>query len=341
MDYRTLPKIELHRHLEGNFSPRVLYHMAQKNHLSFPRDYEEFKAKLQFPKDSPPDFFLFLSKFYNTWYKSLDDVHEVVYTSMKEMALDDNLAYLELRFNPIHYAIHCGFDPVDTLNTVLSALRQAVDERGIFARYLITFNRGFQKQEEMKGLLTRFQKEADLTGVVGLDLAGDEVNFPPELFTDFFQYAHAQGFKATFHAGEVSSPEQIRCAVMDNQALRIGHGVSLIQDPSLLQQMKDKEVTFEMCPISNYQTGAWADTPNHPIKRLLREGLKVTLNSDDPTVQNSELYDEYKVAHEKMGLTLDELARLNHNSIDGCFLSDQEKQKLRRDFDAEWKKAVQ
>ncbi len=341
MDYRILPKIELHRHLEGNFSPRVLYHMAQKNNLSFPRDFEEFKAKLQFPKDSPPDFFLFLSKFYNTWYKSLDDVHEVVYTSMKEMALDDNLMYLELRFNPIHYAIHCGFDPVDSLNTVLTALRKAVAERGIFTRYLITFNRGFQKQDEMKSLLQRFQKEADLDGVVGLDLAGDEVNYPPELFTDFFQYAHAQGFKSTIHAGEVSSPEQIRCAVMDNLALRIGHGVSLIQDENLLEQMKSKQVTFEMCPISNYQTGAWADTANHPIKRLLREGVKVTLNSDDPTVQNTELYDEYKAAHKQMGLSLDELAQLNRNSIDGCFLCAHDKQELRKNFEQKWKKTLQ
>lgn len=341
MDYRILPKIELHRHLEGNFSPKVLYKMARKNHLDFPQDYEEFKAKLQFPKNAPPDFFLFLSKFYNTWYRSLEDVHEVVYDSMKEMASDDNLIYLELRFNPLHYAIHCGFDPVDSLNTVLTALRKAVEERGILVRYLITFNRGFQKQEEMKNLLKRFQKEADLSGVVGLDLAGDEVNFPPELFTDFFQYAHAQGFKSTIHAGEVTQPDQIRIAVTDNLALRIGHGVSLIQDPVLMEQMKDKQVAFEMCPISNYQTGAWPDTPNHPLKRLLREGLRVTLNSDDPTVQNTELYDEYQIAHEKMGLTPDELARLNYNAIDGCFLSASEKQNLRNDFELQWKKAAE
>lgn len=340
MKYQILPKVELHRHLEGNFSPHVLYKMAQKNQLDFPSDYEEFKAQLQFPKDSTPDFFLFLSKFYNMWYKSLDDVYEVIYTSMKELGVTDNLLYLELRFNPLHYAVRCGFDPVDSLNTVLMALRKAVQERGMFVRYLITFNRGFQKQDEMIGLLKRFQNEADMMDVVGLDLAGDEVNYPPELFTGFFEYAHAQGFKSTIHAGEISGPDQVWCCIEKNYASRIGHGAAAMRDGKLREALKEKHIVLEMCPISNYQTGAWPNMAMHPVKSLLREGVMTTLNSDDPTVQNTELYDEYRIAYEEMGLSMSELAQLNYNAIEGCFLPAEEKALLRRDFAAKWSNAV-
>lgn len=340
MNYKILPKVELHRHLEGNFHPAVLYKMAQKNHLDFPTDYEEFKANLRFPHGSPPDFFLFLSKFFNIWYKSLDDVYEVVYESMKHLGTDDNLLYLELRFNPLHYAVRCGFDPVDTFKIVLTALNAAVKERGMNVRYLITFNRGFQKQEEMSHLLDRFIKETRMEGIVGLDLAGDEVNFPPELFTDFFQYAHANGYKSTIHAGEISGPDQVWCSVLKNYASRIGHGVAVVRDEKLRDMIKEKGIILEMCPISNYQTGAWPDTAMHPVKTLLRQGVMTTLNSDDPTVQHTELYDEYRVAHEEMGLTFEELVQLNHNAIQGCFLSNPEKQTLLRNFSHQWEHSV-
>ncbi|MGL4525004.1 MAG: adenosine deaminase [Spirochaetia bacterium] len=336
MNYKKIPKIELHRHLEGNFSPGVLYKMAQKYGLDYPQDYDEFKKSLQFPKDSPPDFLLFLSKFFNGWYGDLHDVDEVVYHSMYEMANEDNLKYLEVRFNPLHYAVRKGFDPAETLNVVIAALDRAVSERKIYVRYLMTFNRGFQKQEEMIETLKRFQAEADLSHVVGIDLAGDEVKYPPELFSDFFDYVQQQNFDVTIHGGEVSGPDQVWTCIRDNHAKRIGHGVAITKDEALLEYVKKQAVAIESCPISNYQTGAWADTKNHPIRDFLRKGLLVTLNSDDPTVQNTELYDEYQIAHESMGLSMDELKQLNINAIHTAFLSPTEKAALLKRFEDDW-----
>jgi adenosine deaminase len=336
IDYAILPKIELHRHLEGHFHLETLYRMSRKNHLDFPDQFDDFCKMVQFPKNSPPDFHLFLSKFYNGWYSDLEDVYYVAYNSMKHIGEGENLHYLELRFNPMHYAVKQGFDPVDTLSVVIDALNRAVQEKKYFVRYLLTFNRGFNTAQEMIEQLKRYQEHVDLSGVVGIDLAGDEVKYPPELFKDFFDYSHAQGFQHTIHAAEVTPADQVWTAIRDLHAKRIGHGIGACDDKNLLQHMKDNHITFEMCPISNHQTAAWADTATHPIKRLLEQGVPVTLNSDDPTVQNTTLNDEYKTAVETMGMSFDQLKLMNKTAIDSSFLDDASKSKLHFSFDMAW-----
>jgi adenosine deaminase len=128
------------------------------------------------------------------------------------------------------------------------------------------------------------------------------------------------GCKSTIHAGEVSPPGQIWSAVKQLHASRIGHGVTLITDEKLQQTLIENNITLEMALTSNYQTNAWADTANHPLRALFDRGVNVTLNSDDPTVQGVNLTDDYEKAHTLLGFTLDELIKLNINALNAAFI---------------------
>lgn len=330
---KTFPKIELHRHLEGTFALTTLHRMAMRNRLDVPDDFAAFCKLVQFPVDSEPDFLKFLSLFRNTWYRSLDDVTEIVHDSVAEMA-DDGIFYIELRFSPEHFADHNGFDRVDTTRAVIAAADAAAADAGFDIRYLITFNRSKQTQEEMASLY-RILRDMEEERVVGLDLAGDELNYPPELFADFFREVRDDGvFRSTIHAGEVTPAWQIWSAIEDLGADRIGHGVAAIQDRELQGYLSDHAIALEQCITSNYQTGSWADERNHPLGRLHRAGVPVTINSDDPSIQNATLTRDYVKAAEYFALSVDDLVALNQRAIDTAFLTDDQKRDLTKRYDA-------
>jgi adenosine deaminase len=323
----SFPKVELHRHLEGTFALPTLHRMALRNRLDVPEGFDAFCRLVQFPADSEPDFLRFLSLFRNTWYRSLDDVTEIVHDSVAEMA-GDGVFYIELRFSPEHFAEHNGFDRTTTTRAVIAAAGEAARETGIDIRYLITFNRSKQTQEEMAELY-RILRELDLPGIVGIDLAGDELNYPPELFADFFRAVRSDGrYRSTIHAGEVTPAAQIWSAIRDLGANRIGHGVAAIHDEELQHYLSDEGVALEQCITSNYQTGSWADERSHPLGALHRRGVPVTINSDDPSIQNATLSHDYVKAVDYFGFTIDDLVALNQRAIDAAFLDDGEKSAL-------------
>ena len=324
---RLFPKVELHRHLEGTFPVEKLFELSLKNGLDMPRDFEAFKREVQFPKDAQPDFLLFLTKFRNHWYRSLYDVYFITYHSVRAFR-DDGLYYIELRFSPEHFALENGFDRREITQLVVDAGDQAARETGLQLRYLLTFNRGKQDENEMLKLYGRL-KGLPSDRIVGVDLAGDERSFPPERFRNFFAAVRADGrFRSTVHAGEVTGPGQIWTAVRELHADRIGHGTSAIEDPALQEHLRERGIALEQCITSNYQTGAWADERNHPIAALFRRGVPVTMNSDDPFIQNTDLTDDYLKAVEYFGFTLEDLVQLNLNALKAAFVSEEERRLL-------------
>jgi adenosine deaminase len=328
---KHFPKVELHRHLEGTFPVDKLHQLSLKNNLERPRDFESFKKEVQFPKDSSPDFLTFLTKFRNDWYRNFDDVYFITYHSVKEL-VEDGLVYCELRFSPEHFAIENDFNRTDITKLVVKAGNTAAREAGLKIRYLLTFNRSKQTSAEMIELYNRL-KELRIPEIVGIDLAGDETNFPPENFRDFFDVVEADGlYKSTIHAGEVSPSGQIWEAINSLHASRIGHGTSAIDDPALQELLKRRRIALELCITSNYQTGSWEDERNHPIGALYRTGVPVTLNSDDPFIQSTDLTDDYIKAVDYFGFDLQDLVQLNLNAIEASFLLEQERQSLRQEY---------
>lgn len=328
---RAFPKMELHRHLEGTFALPTLHRIAMANKLPYSADFQEFKKAVQFPRDSEPDFLTFLSKFKNDWYRSHQDVYDIVHDSVMDF-VSDGLFFIELRFSPEHFAFHNDFDRLEITNLVIDAANSAAEKTGVLIRYLITFNRGKQDQYEMIKLYNAI-RGLKRPEIVGIDLAGDELQSPPEQFTEFFKVVRDDGvYQATIHAGEVSPSKQIWDAIDLLHARRIGHGTSTIDDPALQKRLADEGVVLEQCITSNYQTGSWADEKHHPLGRLYRNDVPVTINSDDPTIQDTDLTDDYVKACSYFDLTLEDLVKLNLIAIEGTFLPDTEKTELKNRY---------
>jgi adenosine deaminase len=328
---KRFPKLELHRHLEGTFPVEKLHQLSLKNNLERPRDFVTFKNEVQFPKDSSPDFLTFLTKFRNDWYRSLDDVYFITYHSVREL-IHEGLCYCELRFSPEHFALENDFDRAEVTKLIVQAGNTAAKEVGLEIRYLLTFNRSKQTSAEMIELYNRL-KRLDIAEIVGIDLAGDEINYPPEQFLDFFALVESDGlYKSTIHAGEVTPSGQIWEAIRDLHADRIGHGTSTIDDEALQEYLKQQGIALELCITSNYQTGSWEDERTHPIGALFRNGVPVTLNSDDPFIQNTDLTDDYMKAVEYFGFDVQDLIQLNLNAVAASFLPEQERTRLRSGY---------
>ena len=328
--WRKFPKIELHRHLEGTFDLETLFRIAQKNKLNVPKDFPSFKKTFQFPKDSKPDFHLFLSKFKNDWYRSLDDVYNITYASVKSFKTD-NLFYIELRFNPEHFALFNDFNREEVTKLILAAGNKAAAEIGVKIKYLISFNRG---QYAADYFITLYKKILALgkPEIVGIDLSGDEVNYPVKQFSSLFHAINQDGqYKSTIHAGEVTPASEIWEAVKA-KASRIGHGTATIQDTKLQKYLIDHQIALEQCITSNYQTGSWADEKTHPLNFFYRSGVPVTINSDDPTIQDTDLSDDYAKADKYFSFTLDDFVNLNLTAIKNSFLSDKEKAALQNKY---------
>lgn len=322
-----LPKIEVHRHLEGTYPIESLFKMAMKNELDVPNDLDSFKKAFQFPKDHEPDFLLFLSKFKKFWYKSLDDVTGIAYDSVKSFA-EDGLHYIELRFNPLHFTELTGLDPKEVTKAIIESSDAAAAEIGLEIRYLLTFNRSVQTASEMLETYQKLQA-IDLSKVVGIDLAGDEINYPPELFPEFFDVIKKDGvFGIDIHAGEVTDSKNMWVSIDQLHADRIGHGVAANEDPKIQKVLKEKNIFLAQCITSNYQTGAWTDEKTHPLSSLVEAGVPITIASDDPTIQDSLLIDDYEKIVKNFNWTVEDLIESNLKSVDGCFLSTKEKANL-------------
>ncbi len=330
----NFPKIELHRHLEGTFDLPTLFEIARKNELDTPGDFESFKAYCQFPLHHKPDFLLFLDKFHNNWYKSLDDVYEIVYNSVKKIK-KEGLFYIELRFSPEHFALVNNFDRIEVTKIILRAAQKAAKETDLLIKYLITFNRSKQTQEEMFELYKKIL-DGDFPEILGVDLAGDETNYPPELFSGFFTEVNRIGLhKIDIHAGEICDSQQIWTAINDLHADRIGHGISSFYDKVLQKELIDRQISLAQCLISNYQTNAWADSQNHPIGYNFRNNIPVSINSDDPTIQNADLVEDYYKVVEYLNFSFEDLVQINSNTIDYSFLNSYEKETMKNSYKEE------
>ena len=163
--------------------------------------------------------------------------------------------------------------------------------------------------------------------LVGFGLAGDELHFPPKLFVKTFNMLKEARFPITVHAGEWDGPEKIYDAINLLHPTRLGHGVRSIEDPKLVDYIRELDIILETCPTSNIATKIYKDYENHPAKQLFDQGIKITVNSDDPPFFNASIAGEYE-AMKKLGLSDDELKSLTKNAIDYAFCDQQTKSKL-------------
>lgn len=332
---QALPKVDLHRHLEGALRLSTLAEVARAHGIDLPSyDIEVLRPYVQMTRDEEPDFHTFLRKFnlLRRFYSTREAIERVAYEAVADAAAD-NVRYLELRFSPLALSDRQGFPMADVTEWVIGAAREAAAAHRIQVRLITTITRDapLEVAQEVVRLAARYQQE----GIVGVDLAGDEVNYPHPPLERTFRWAKEQGLRITVHAGEATGPRSIQEAITELGADRIGHGVRAAEDPAVVAMLRERQIPLEMCPTSNLHTGAVKTIGAHPSRRYYQQGIPVTINTDDPSISNITLSDEYLVAVEGIGFTLQELKECILNAARASFLPAEEKETLWQDLSKE------
>ena len=323
---QSLPLVDLHRHLDGNINPATIWDLAQEHNIKLPgNNVAEFTPHAQI-QDQTSDLLAFLKKldYGVSVLADLDAVYRVAYENVKD-AKAQGLDYTELRFSPYYMAEAFKLNIAEVVNVVADAVSTASKEFGVKTNLIGILSRTYGAEickQELQGILAHKDK------ITALDLAGDELHYPADMFIEHFKQARDAGLKITVHAGEAAGPESIWNAINLLGATRIGHGVAATQDMKLMDYLRDNKIAIESCPTSNYQTATVQDLTKHPLKTFLDHGIIVCLNTDDPGVSNITLEHEYKLATNTLGLTQTELQQVQINGVHAAFLSDKEKQAL-------------
>ena len=321
------PKIDLHRHLEGSLRLSTLAEIAQEHGVDLPSwDLEELRPYVQVVDDTP-DFQRFLSKFrlLRRFYSTREAVMRVAYEAVADAATD-NIKDLELRFNPVALAKVQGFSYEEVAEWVLSATKSAQQDHDIQARLIAQIGRDetIDVARQVAEVAAAFQDR----GFVGIDLAGDEITYPAARFAEVFQWAKSQGLYITVHAAEAGRASNIREAIELLGADRIGHGVRAMEDLSVMDLVIKHNTTLEMCPTSNLQTGVIPGLGQHPLWAFQQVGIRVTINTDDPSISSTTLTDEYMVALRGIGIPLRALRQMLLTAAQAAFLPEPERQRL-------------
>ena len=329
---QNLPKVDLHRHLEGSLRLSTLAEIAHEHGVDLPSyDIEELRPYVQITTDEAPDFHTFLEKFsfLARFYSKLDCIDRISYEAVADAA-QDNVKYLELRFNPVTLALSQGFYFEEVMERVISAVKKAEQDFDITVKLLTTIRRDYD-QDTASRIVDMAIHYADQS-IVGLDLAGDEVHYSARPFAALFSKAKEVGLGITVHAGEAAGAESVRTAIELLRADRIGHGVRASEDLAVMDLVRERGITLEICPTSNIQTAAVKAITKHPLRAFHQIGLPVTINTDDPSVSNTTLTDEYMVAVRGIGVTVPEIKQMILTGVCAAFLPQSEKEQLEARF---------
>jgi adenosine deaminase len=323
---KEFPKVDLHRHLEGSISPETLIKIAKKYGGTLPsHDLDKLKPLIQVNND-PPGFSNFLSKFnvFRGFYSIGDAIAEVAFTAVKEAA-EDNVKYLELRYSPTHFASNGKFQESDVIKLIQTSIERASMKFDIIVTPILTISRDYDVM--LARNTVELVNDMPEGFFYGLDIAGDEVNNSAKPFAELFHKAKKSGMGLTIHAGEACGPANVREAVIDFQADRIGHGIRSVEDESVMELLCVKNVMLEVCLTSNYYTGCVPSIKSHPIRKFMEMGVQVSLNTDDPAILASTLTNEYITAVQELGFNEDDFKVLNRAAIEHSFYPDKEKLK--------------
>ncbi|WP_440054686.1 adenosine deaminase [Pseudoalteromonas sp. T1lg65] len=322
----TLPLLDLHRHLDGNVRASTILELGQQFNMELPaQDIEGLRPYVQV-LDNAPNLMAFLAKL--DWgVKVLGDYDACRRIAVEnvEDAIGQGIDYTELRFSPYYMAQAHNLHPQGVVEAVIDGVQSASQGRDIKVNLIGIMSRTFgveKCQYELDALL------AHRESLVAVDLAGDEIGQPGERFISHFNQVRDAYLGVTIHAGEAKGASSIWQAINELGATRIGHGVKAIEDPKLMDYLRDHKIGIESCLTSNIQTSTVQSLEQHPLKQFLAHGILATINTDDPAVQGIELINEYEVAAPGAGLTAADVYQAQRNAVDIAFLSEGDKQAL-------------
>jgi adenosine deaminase len=337
-----IPKVDLHRHLEGCIDPKTFQSIAKRRGLQIPGNGEDGVKSFIQVNGEDKSLIDFLKKLTNATqaFTDKDAVSEITYEAIKS-ASEDNVKFLELRYSPETVAnTHKLRYEEDVMEGIMDGAQKAQADFGIDVKHTILISR--RKSLETGEKLEKIAEKYKDRGVVGIDLGSDEYNFPaPGPFGPVFARAKENGLGVTVHAGENAKPgdgaKNVMASLEHLYADRIGHGVRATEDPQVVEELKRRGTVVEMCPTSNVQTGAAESLEKHPIKEFMDRGIKVSIGSDDPSISNTTLTDEYMMVFKEFGFSLKDLETFIDNGIQGAFLPQEKKDAMSVDFNREIK----
>jgi aminodeoxyfutalosine deaminase len=286
----TFPKIELHVHLEGTVRPETLLEIARRNDYELPADTVEGISQLYEYRDFP--HFIEIWILTTNALQSEGDFRQVVVDYAEEAAAH-GAVYLEAIFSPAERARR-GVGWVEMFEGYCDGAEEARERHGVEVRLTPDIFRGATPEEAE--LVVRHSASYRKRGVVAVGLGGLEADFPPEQYERFFSLAKAEGLASVPHAGEVAGPASIRGALTALQADRIRHGIRAVEDPALVDELRDRGIVLDVCPVSNVRTGAVPSLDEHPLRELAAAGVRCTVNTDDPAMFDTDLTREHQAA---------------------------------------------
>ena len=311
----SLPKAELHVHIEGTLEPELMFGLAQRNGVALPySSVEEVRRAYDFA-----DLQSFLDLYYEGMRVLLHerDFYDLTLAYL-EKATSQGVRHAEIFFDP---QAHTGRGvPFETSVTgIRNALVDGERRLGLSTRLIMCFLRHLSADAAMRTLQEALAYKGWIAAV-GLD--SSEVGHPPEDFKAVFEEAANHGFFKVAHAGEEGPPEYIRQALDDLGAVRIDHGVRCMEDPALVGRLREERVPLTVCPLSNVRLRCFPSMTEHPAKRMLDEGLCVTVNCDDPAYFGGYVAENYAALRDGLGFGREDFRAVAENSFRASFLED-------------------
>jgi adenosine deaminase len=331
---RAMPKVELHVHLEGSVEPATLLALAAHHAVTLPTTtVEGLRSWYTFTSFR---HFIEVYVAVQSCLRTPDDIELIAREFLARQAAQ-GVRYSEVTYTALtHYRMK-GMPFADQLAALNRARTWAEAELNTAMGLVLDIPRGaFALTEDDTLLVADWVIEGHAGGVVALGLGGMEIGFPPEQFRAAFDCAHAAGVPSVPHAGETAGPESVWGALHALHAVRIGHGVRCLDDAALVAELRARQIPLEVCPTSNVCLGVAPSLAEHPLPRLLAEGLYVTINSDDPPMFNTTLTDEYLHLADTFGLGVEEIERLALNAVRASLLPAERRGELEREFVAEF-----
>ncbi len=322
--YNCLPKAELHCHLEGSIRTATIIDIAREYGLELPAwDVAGLDRHVKV-YDQLKDLGAVLEAF-GIARRSIASsaVVERIATELFEDANAQNIKLLEVRFSPDWAFSGHGVDWDEALEGILRAKERAVARFGMALGLIAITSRslGVASCEKTVDWAVRWKGRLH-----GVDLADSEAEHPIHEFLGPLRRAKAAGLKVTVHSGEDTPASAVVETIRAINPDRIGHGTHIIDDPATIEQVKAHGVTLEVCLWSNYLTSSVKRMADHPLKRLFDQGVKVTISSDDPEVLETNLNNEYRIAQEILGMSLEDIAACNRHAAAASFIPHEEKQ---------------
>ncbi len=331
-DWSTMPKVELHVHLEGAIPLDALWELIE-HHGGDPTVRTRSQLNDWF---TYRDFahFIAIWSWMVGFLRTYDDFEFAAEAFASDLA-GQNIRYAEAFFSPIDFAT-AGLAPGE----IAMAIRSGLDRvDGIEVALIVDLVRDFGPERAAQTLsaITDVARDA---GVIGIGIGGHEAPYPPGPFASVYRQAREAGFRLTAHAGEDAGPASVWDAVTRLGVDRVGHGIRSIEDPRLIEHLVAHEIPLEVCPTSNVRTGVVAHWDEHPVASLIDAGVVVTINTDDPSMFGTTLAGEFAALCERFSLGDDTVKRLSHAAVESSWADAATRTRLTDEIEAWWESSV-